>query len=148
MKVAEAIRFRVDGVPKPEPRARACVRGRHASVYKDRTSEAVEAWRSEVWARANEYRPDRPLRGPIRLYLMFTLKRPKKLFRRRDPEDELACDAVCDLDNLIKLVMDELTQLGYWKDDRQVYDVRAMKYYAAKDGTPGCEVVVFVGAQG
>ena len=103
MKVAEAIRFRVDGVPKPEPRARACVRGRHASVYKDRTSEAVEAWRSEVWARANEYRPDRPLRGPIRLYLMFTLKRPKKLFRRRDPEDELACDAVCDLDNLITL---------------------------------------------
>jgi Holliday junction resolvase RusA-like endonuclease len=118
----------------------------HASVYKEDSDETA-LWRADVQLEALKHQPSKPLRGPIRIYLMFTMKRPKRLFRRRDPEGEFECDAVCDVDNLMKLIMDELTKLAFWADDRQVYDARVMKYYAAKDGKPGCEVVLFAGEQ-
>lgn len=46
-----------------------------------------------------------------------------------------------DTDNLLKAVMDALTQLGVWKDDAQVCEVHSLKQYAAE---PGAKITISV----
>ena len=40
-----------------------------------------------------------------------------------------------DLDNILKLTMDCMTKLGFWKDDKFVYSVNAEKYYSSNPRT-------------
>ena len=35
-----------------------------------------------------------------------------------------------DLDNMVKLIMDAMTRAKFWKDDAQILEIRAAKYYS------------------
>lgn len=60
------------------------------------------------------HRPEAPLEGPVELYLVWcypaTKTHPAGTWKTTKP----------DTDNLIKLVKDEMTRLGFWHDDAQV----------------------------
>ena len=71
------------------------------------------------------HRPEKPAEGSIRLFicLYFDIKSPKKLwgkFKATRP----------DVDNFCKAFVDQMTQVGFWKDDSQIVDYHVKKYYA------------------
>ena len=78
---------------------------------------------------------------PIKMTLDFYLPRPKALFRKKDPEGAVICPKRPDMDNLVKAVLDGLNGVAY-KDDGQVVDLVAKKYYHGKDGAPGAIVTI------
>ena len=72
-----------------------------------------------------EHKPERKLRGPIKLFVVFyfNVKSPKKLwgtYKTTRP----------DTDNMIKLLKDVMTKQGFWEDDAQVADEHVIKRFA------------------
>ena len=134
-------RFWVAGDPKPQPRARATVRGRHARMYNPSTADE---WKAAVKSMANYAGLGiEPIVGPISLELEFRFKRPVSHLTKKG---ELAAGAPRlhikrpDADNLAKAVMDALTDIGVWRDDSQVMRLKVSKYWTW--GGSGCDVHV------
>lgn len=133
------ILFRVDGEPKGQPRPRAFSRNGKARVYDPGTAEG---WRGLISAAARPELPAEPISGPVRLDVEFAMPRPQRLCRRRDDPGAIPHTSKPDLDNLLKALLDALTQLGLWRDDDQVVEVRAVKHYHELGGRPGALVAV------
>lgn len=134
--------FSVFGDPKGQPRARACIRGRHAGMYDPGTADA---WKFAVRAAAIEAAGKgwTPIEGPVRLKLMFWFRRPKAHFNSKGEKKDSApvwSVGKPDLDNLAKAVMDALTNAGVWLDDKQVASLEIEKLYGPTTG--GAHVVV------
>ena len=128
------LEFTVEGTPKAQPRVRACVRGRHASVY---TPDTADAWKADVRrsAQAKCQTPE-PLRGPLSVHLTFLMPRPKS--RKVDVWHTSRPDA----DNLAKAILDALGDACIWCDDAQVAMLGAQKRYVTGDEAPGCTVII------
>lgn len=78
------------------------------------------------------------LGGPISIpWMEFLFPRPKRLDRKRDPDGLIPHTSKPDLDNLTKAVLDALTEVGFWRDDSQVYSASCSKYYVARDRALG-----------
>lgn len=138
MEPTQLCRIRVDGVPKPQPRARAFAVKGHARVY---SAHTAEAWKSQIAEAVRSYIPPAPLEGAMRMRIVFDLPRPKRLCRRKDPPGRIPhTGGRDDIDNLIKAVLDALTTVGLWRDDSQVYWMAACKFYHAIDGKPGADI--------
>ena len=119
-------RFSVEGIPKPQPRPRAFVRGRHASVY---NPDSADEWKAAVREMAIKFAPPRPWKGPVAMDLALWLPRPKRL-KVAGASDYDAHDGTPDVDNLAKAVLDAMSDCGWWLDDRQVSSLTAQKYWA------------------
>ncbi len=138
------IQFTVHGDPKPQPRPRAFSRNGTARVYDPHTAEG---WKSAIADAAQPHCPREPWRGPVRVWLLFTFKRPKTHYRQGKHADLLRDDSPYwhtkkpDADNLAKAVLDTLTMLGFWKDDSQVAMLAVDKCYCV-DEQPGVTVEV------
>ena len=112
--------FHIPLPPRPQLRARATRRGKHAVVYDDPKSKADK----EAFAAAI---PDGELlEGPLRVLLLFVMPIPKSVkAEARDPHIKKP-----DIDNLIKLALDAMTQSGkVWEDDNQVCELVVRKEY-------------------
>lgn len=131
--------FRVDGIPKGQPRPRAFARNGHVRVYDPGTAEA---WKSAIAEAARPHLPATPIEGPVMLTCHFEMPRPKRLMRTSDPLGPVDHLAKPDVDNLIKAISDSLTQIGMWRDDCQVAYLKAGKVYHGKNDRPGALVVV------
>jgi crossover junction endodeoxyribonuclease RusA len=129
------ITFRVDGIPKGQPRPRACRRGAHAGVYDPGTADG---WKACVMLAARKHRPVVPISAPVRVYLMFCMPRPKRM----KATDRTWHVSRPDLDNLQKSTIDAMTDMGMWVDDSQVCFVSAIKMYANSDERPGAEIEI------
>ena len=68
-------------------------------------------------------RPEQPLRGPVRLVVKWcfpeTKEHPAGTWKTTRP----------DTDNLQKILKDEMTKLGFWKDDAQVCSETVEKFW-------------------
>ena len=78
--------------------------------------------------------PETPLSGPVRLILTWTYP-----WRKTEPKKTRAfgwkyCETRPDIDNLLKMVKDVMTLLGYWRDDSQVADLRFVKGWGNRAG--------------
>ena len=134
------IAFRAYGDPKGQPRPRAFARGGKASVYDPGTAEG---WKSQIAAAAQPHLPDVPFDGPVAIKARFLFKRPKRLMRKRDPQDRIAHTGKPDLDNCVKALLDCLTTIGMWRDDSQVWLTHSVKWYVAlPDERPGAEIEI------
>lgn len=129
----------VDGVPKAQPRVKACIRGSHAATYDPKTAND---WKAIVALASRPHRPASPLAGPVLLHIAFYLPRPKRLCRKRDPSGPVWCTSKPDFDNLAKAVADVCTNEGWWRDDSQVVDSRTTKHYHAIGGRPGARITI------
>ncbi len=133
------IKFRVFGEPKGQPRPRAFSRGGHARMYDPGTAEG---WKGCIALAARDLIPPSPIQGPVELDLLFFMPRPQTLSRRKDPRGDLPCTAKPDIDNLAKAVMDAITALGIWQDDKLVTATYFEKRYHEIGGRPGCFVEI------
>lgn len=150
------LQFFVAGLPAGQPRVKATAFGGHARVYTPKTvikdgfrrehpatswkmivrSEAEKAWATThgpIWE------------GALRVDLTFYFPRPKTHFRANGELKPIAPiwnESKPDRDNADKAVLDALTDLGIWRDDKQVCDGRIQKRYAGVSGTPGCLICI------
>lgn len=143
------VAFFVEGQPKGQPRARACVRGKRAGVYDPGTADAWKASIAEVWR--NVVTPEnvprlQPFETAVSLRLNFFFRRPKGHYGTGKNAGKLKATAPVhhtgkpDCDNLAKAVMDVLTRLGAWTDDAIVPRLTVWRAWA--DGREGCEITI------
>ena len=142
------VSFRVNGIPKAQPRMKAYNKGRHAGVYDPGTAND---WKSLVQIKAYENKLKKTLTGPLRLSLCFWMPRPKAHYRTGKYSEYLKDNAPMwhsskpDCDNLKKAVMDAITATGcIWHDDCQVANSITTKFYTSTHGSmkPGVEVYI------
>lgn len=71
------------------------------------------------------HKPEKPSEAPIRLLicLYFDKKAPKKLWGKYKITRP-------DADNFCKALIDQMTKVGFWKDDAQIADLHIIKRYA------------------
>lgn len=114
MKPLEFIAF---GIPKGQPRARACIRGKHAGMYDPGTADE---WKKTVKAAALKVWDGKPFDVPLRVDISFQMPRPKSHYKRGDLRDDAPTwfTSKPDRDNLDKAVLDALTDAGILLDDR------------------------------
>lgn len=143
MLTGKSIHLFIPGNPVPQGRPRACIRGKHASVYEDAKSRD---WKKTIAVHAQSYLDNG--KGPvdirfwtlidtaIKLQVEFRLLRPKSVSVKKRPEPTTRPD----LDNLIKAVKDALNGV-IWRDDSQIIEyLKVRKIY---DNPPGVDIAVF-----
>jgi Holliday junction resolvase RusA-like endonuclease len=128
------MRWRADGIPRPQGSKRAFVVGGRA-VMIESSAEHLRTWRSRLRTAFASAPPDRLLEGPVALEVTFILPRPK---RPRYAEPAVRPD----LSKLVRAVEDELTGTVI-ADDAQIVVLEARKRYAAHGEVPGAEVGVW-----
>lgn len=99
------------------------VRGKPIFYQKANVAKAER----DLLRRLAPFRPDRPLEGAIEIEVRFVFEASfPGMIRRKVTRP--------DLDNLLKLLLDCMTSLGFWHDDSQVSALRASKWEAAPGG--------------
>jgi len=131
------IQFRVYGRPAPQGSKRHLGGGVMVE-----SSKAVKPWREAVKYAALQARADAghpaPMDGPVALFVIFLLPRPKRL----KGNAREWCDRTPDASKLVRATEDAMTDAGVWADDARVVGLSAMKVYAAPDESPGAIVRV------
>lgn len=136
----EPLTVRVHGEPKGQPRPRAFAMKGKARMYDPGTAEG---WKASVAHAITTARGDQPpMDGAVCLRATFIMPRPKYLLKRSSPPGRLPHTSKPDADNLLKAVMDAMTQIGVWRDDAQVSETLVLKRYAAISEVPGAEIVI------
>lgn len=137
----------IKGLPKPQPRVKAFSRGGKAGVYTP-DSPPLREWRYNLIAGLQRHK-DKNLGGAMEVILEFYLPRPKSHYRTGKFSSLLNKGAPKyhtskpDVDNLAKLVLDELGKMRYWKDDAQVVELTVSKHYNDIFDT-GCKIITKV----
>lgn len=137
------IQFFVEGHPKAQPRPRATHHKGHARVYDPATAEG---WKGRIAMEAIHHRPELPHLRAVSVELTFRMPRPKSHFGTGKNEGKLKDSSPFkhlskpDIDNMEKAVLDELTMLGFWRDDSQITDMASRKRYTK--GKPGVEITI------
>lgn len=130
----------VRATPAAQPRAKAARIGAFVRMY---TPSTAEAWKSAVKDAVHKITNGRVLfTGPVVIDWTFYLPRPKKLYRKSDPDGPIPHGSKPDFDNLAKSTSDAITDVGAWRDDSQVFDARIRKFYCAKDCGPWARIVI------
>ena len=104
--------------------------GRPCAVLHD--SPELKDARAKLHAHLAPHAPAKPLAGPVRLVV-------KWLFPAGGHPDGSYKATKPDTDNLEKALKDEMTRLGFWRDDAQVASEIVEKFYA---GIPGIYIEV------
>ena len=84
--------------------------------------------RAKLNAYLAPHRPQTPLRGPIRLTVKWCF--PESKTHRAGTWKTTRPDT----DNLLKILKDEMTHLGFWKDDAQICSEINEKFWWNKPG--------------
>lgn len=121
--------FSVQGEPKAQPRPKAMRRGNFISIY---TPATAKIWKGLVASAAKPFLLSEPLDQPLRLDAIFRMPRPKSHYLKSGlrPTAPKFHTAKPDTDNLIKAVMDCLTDVGLWRDDSIICVQSCVKVYA------------------
>lgn len=127
----KALRIRVSGEPKAQPRPRAMKRGDHISIY---NPSSAEIWKRSILAALKSVQFEK-FNMPVEVSIIYYLKRPTSLMRKSDSDDIIIHSKKPDLDNLNKAVLDSITKAEVWNDDSQVHSLASLKYYAKKDNS-------------
>lgn len=125
-----------------EPQAQQRPRFSKWGTYKSRTQAAHEA---ELDCQLMLYRPDEPIAGPVSVFFTAYMPIPKSTSKRERAailEARTPHTKKPDIDNLEKMLLDRMTALGFWEDDRLVWRVVKEKVYS---DCPRWEVKIDVG---
>ena len=123
----------VDHVPVAQPRHRASCRGGFARMYLP-TDHPVHAFKQAVKTAIREQAPRLQVQaGPLKLSVLFRFRATRKVQRGTARTERP------DLDNLLKAVMDAMTEARVWHDDAQVTTIEATKM---RDEVPGVSILL------
>lgn len=134
-----SLAFTVVGVPQQMGSKRAFLDA-HGHPHVTDTNKSLKGWQALMQQAASNaiLLTDgfQLLEGPVRLTLAFYLPRPKSL-----PKKYLAHTKAPDCDKLVRAAGDALSKVVY-RDDAQVCEIVAAKYYAPEGTPPYCTVTV------
>lgn len=125
----------VSGVPKAQPRPRMTISGH---VY---NPDSARYWKETVAAYFKLHRKP-VITVPVFLEVVFFFPIPQRLKNK----GLVPHVTKPDVDNLLKAVMDAMTDAGVWKDDALVYGTSAEKRYSR--GFTGVRILVKTGIWG
>jgi len=129
----------VDGIPKAQPRPRACARGKFVTMYDPGTAKP---WKAAIKKSIAAVWNGRAHGGPLHVTLCFLMPRPKSHCkadgRLKHPAPYYHIGKP-DSDNLAKAALDAMTDLGVWLDDSQVSHLEVIKLYSLK---PGARIIL------
>lgn len=132
------IQFTVYGTPVAQGRPRFSSQGGIARAYDPKKSKDFKKYVKLV---AAEHRPKKLLEGPLQLFIRV-YKPTLKNFSKKKLEDAesgvLRPVTKPDVDNYVKGIKDACNQI-LWKDDSQVVELLASKWYSEK---PRIEIMV------
>jgi len=140
--------FTITGEPKGQPRPRAFARKMgnvHVARFYD--SDVADEWKRAVQIVVLDASIVHkwPLTlGPVAISMCFSLPRPKSHFGAKGlkPSAPVAHVGKPDVDNLAKLILDQITRSGrIWRDDSQVVSLRVEKLWASGNES-GCSVLI------
>jgi Holliday junction resolvase RusA-like endonuclease len=140
--------LQVTGEPKGQPRPRAFARKMgnvHVARFYD--SDVADEWKRAVQIVVLDASIVHkwPLTlGPVAISMCFSLPRPKSHFGAKGLKASAPVhhSGKPDVDNLAKLVMDQITRSGkVWRDDSQVVSLRVEKLWASGNES-GCSVLI------
>lgn len=155
----EVIDLAINCLPKGQPRLKSRViigkNGKNAgrAFAHHYTPDTADSFKRAVQLAANRL-SGRKHEGPVRLDLTAYFPRTeKKLIKgvglreichvpAGAPACALPMTAKPDRDNLDKVVLDALTEIGVWNDDAQVYTGKVAKYFAAANCVPGVRILI------
>ena len=135
----------IPGDPVAQPRQKFTYRGGRVRGYTPK-GHRIFKWRKILAAALERVAPEQMPQGNVVVTLEFNFARPKAHYgtgRNSDVLKPKAPDAHTqkpDLDNLAKPVMDEMTIAGWLRDDSQVDELSASKYWCVSSETPGVEI--------
>lgn len=136
---------RIPGRPVPYARTGGLGRRRYTPGRKgDPTTH--RGWEAMAVPLLREVAPPVPLLGPVGAVVVAVYPRPKTRPASVPAEwwthggRVLLPSGRGDLDNVVKLVLDCVTQAGWWLDDRHVASLQASRVYAADGEGPAVEV--------
>ena len=94
-------------------------------TYKEEQVKQLQAAKGEEWI---------PLDGILRIQITFIHPRTKRLSRVKGelPQGRIWRSKKPDIDNLIKMVLDIITQSEIWVDDNRVVSLSSEDYYAGE----------------
>ena len=137
--------FTVPAVPiaQPRQRSRAFVgkTGKLHTQHYTSTEHPVNAFKATVQQVFAAAYGGPPLKGPLRVDILFVLPRPGHKVWVRKPMPRYWPDKKPDRDNLDKAVMDALSKLA-WGDDCQVCAGEPLKVVASGYEQPHVEVAI------
>lgn len=118
-----AISLVMDQIPKGTAQMKRA-NFRNGTFFEGKDIKAArQFYLSEIGTEA----PEMPFNGPVSVSVEFYYpikdKRKKGQFKTSRP----------DCDNLVKLLLDCMTQLRFWDDDAQIAILRIMKKYSVSD---------------
>ena len=116
------------------------IRGGKPLFFKDRATANYE---NSIIALAAAHKPAHPIEGPVGIKLTLVLSRPQALCRKKDPRGLILAPKRPDWDNLVKGLQDQLSKLGFWRDDGQITDAKVEKRYAEIDGAARIEIEIW-----
>tara|TARA_R110001583_G_scaffold126001_3_gene277610 strand:- start:1158 stop:1532 length:375 start_codon:yes stop_codon:yes gene_type:complete len=111
--------------------------GGHVRLY---TPKKTADWERSAALLARNAWMRAPSEDLCKLEVVAVFSRPKRLLRKKDPEERLWHGSKPDIDNVVKSVADSLVMAGVIRDDTQVVEIHARKVYASKSEGPGVEV--------
>jgi crossover junction endodeoxyribonuclease RusA len=129
------VTFTVYGVAQPKGNMRAFLKRGMKFPIVTETNRNVRSWSQLVAEGASGAllrSGGQQLTGPVSVSVCFALPRPKKYQKRG--LDPAHCTAP-DIDKLLRAVLDALSQVVF-RDDAQVVNVAAAKFYTAVDAAP------------
>lgn len=100
---------------------------RHGKLVAYEPPELKDA-RAKLMAFLSKHSPPQPMTGPVILKVSWLFPITGK-HTEMEPKQTKP-----DTDNLQKLLKDVMTDLGYWKDDAQVFDEHVKKFYSDLPG--------------
>lgn len=127
------MQFELAIIPTPQARVRH-------SVTKN---GFIKAYRSGVQVQ-NEivleallvaYKPVTPIKGAVRLFFNAVLPIPQSVSKKKKKamlEGFIYPTKKPDIDNLAKQILDAMTRLQFWEDDKQVVELYCKKSYGEK----------------
>ena len=107
------------------------IRNGKPCTYPD--SRAVKA-KADMAALLKPWVPDTPIQGPVSLTV--TLVWPYRKADHAAAAEGTMIPKITrpDADNLLKLLQDTMTTLGYWGDDAQITDLHVCKFWGPRPG--------------
>ena len=124
----------VKGIPKAQPRPRLA---RNGHAY---NPNSAAEWKDEIKAAFLAQKRGETITTPVHLRVYFFMPVPKGMKIERKNDRYVPYISKPDTDNLLKAVMDSLTQIGVWKDDSLAFWTEAAKFYASD--TTGAEIII------
>ena len=133
------ISFELHCAPKAQARARHSFHKNRHITYKAENQIRNE---TELEALLLPHKPAAPIKGAVALFFMAHMPMPKSWSIKKQAKmiaDQAPHIGKPDLDNLAKQLLDAMTRLKFWEDDRQITRLDCEKIYSRE---PRWEVAI------